>query len=152
MKKIQFSLLILLFVGLFLGSCALYQEMKNKQDHINRTDSPNIEEQIESDVVLTVPVINTVISSPVTISGKARGNWFFEASLPIEIIDSTGKVLGQGPAQAQSNWMTADYVDFLAEISFNVPETEKGFILIKKDNPSGLPEYDASIAIPVFFK
>jgi hypothetical protein len=151
-KKVNILWLTILFVALFLGSIALYSEMKNKQDYSNWINTSNTNDQLESDVVLTVPVPNTLINSPVTISGKAKGNWFFEASLPIEIINSNGEIIGQGSAQAQGDWMTTEYVNFTATISFTKPVTQKGFIIIKKDNPSGLSEHDASVAVPIFFQ
>jgi hypothetical protein len=48
--------------------------------------------------------------------------------------------------------MTENYVPFAATVTFTEPATENGFIFLKKDNPSGLPENDASIAIPITFQ
>ena len=49
------------------------------------------------------------------INGSAKGNWFFEASLPITIEDEQGNVLETFTAQAQEDWMTKDYVEFNGE-------------------------------------
>jgi hypothetical protein len=87
-----------------------------------------------------------------TVTGKAKGNWYFEANLPVTLKDSNGKVLAQVGAQAQGEWMTEDYVNFTAVLNFPTPTTEFGVLLIEKDNPSGLPENDASYAIPVRFR
>jgi hypothetical protein len=44
-------------------------------------------------------------------------------------------------------------VPFQANLDFTIPENlERGYLVISKDNPSGLPEYDASFKIPVKFK
>lgn len=97
--------------------------------------------------------INVPVSPPFTIYGKARGNWYFEASFPIEIVDEKGKVIFQGYAQATDDWMTTEFVPFEAQVSFKVPEGVKsGKIILRKDNPSGLPENDDSIEIPVIFE
>jgi len=91
------------------------------------------------------------IISPVTIKGKARGSWFFEASFPVKLLDAKGKVLGRGIAQAQSDWMTNDFVPFVAELKFSKPTTAEGSLILSKDNPSGLPANDNKIIIPVTF-
>ena len=96
---------------------------------------------------------SAAISSPVTITGEARGQWYFEASFPIVLVDQDGKVTAEGHAQALSDWMTTDFVPFEAKIEFTKPPYGKsGMLMLKKDNPSGLPENDAAIEIPVSFK
>lgn len=101
--------------------------------------------------IVVSPVVGSVIKSPVTIQGKARGTWFFEGSLPIEITDSHNIVIAKAPAQADGEWMTTDYVNFSVTIPFSTKQPF-GFIVIKKDNPSGLPENDAQFKIPVMFE
>jgi spore germination protein GerM len=48
-------------------------------------------------------------------------------------------------------WMTEEYVPFEATLSFNPPQTETGTLILSKDNPSGLPEHDDELRIPVRF-
>lgn len=97
------------------------------------------------------PASNATVSSPLTITGEARGNWYFEASFPIRIEDANGNVLGQHYATAQGDWMTEDFVPFQAELSFTVSATQTGTLILEKDNPSGLPENDDELRIPVQF-
>jgi len=104
-------------------------------------------------IVLTQPKNGERISSPVTIEGMARGNWFFEASFPIVIVNWDGLIIGEGIAQAQDEWMTAEYVPFKAEITFIKPTVkDNGWIILRKDNPSGLPEHDDAFEVPIFFR
>lgn len=91
------------------------------------------------------------IQSPLIVSGQARGNWFFEASFPIKILDKDGKVIGQGHAEAQAEWMTGNFVPWKAVISFIAPASGKGEVVFMKDNPSGLPEHDAEVRLTVLF-
>jgi hypothetical protein len=100
---------------------------------------------------VSLPAVNQVVGSPLSIEGEARGTWYFEASFPIKIVDANGKVLGSAIAQAQSDWMTEDFVPFKAQLSFSVPSTETGILIFKKDNPSGLPEHDDELQIPIRF-
>lgn len=92
------------------------------------------------------------VTSPLVIMGEARGNWFFEASFPVVMTDTAGNVLGQGIAQAKSDWMTTEFVPFEATLTFSVPAgMTQGILLLKKDNPSGLPEHEDALQIPVQF-
>jgi spore germination protein GerM len=86
------------------------------------------------------------------IEGQARGSWYFEASFPIKLLDSSGKELAVTIAQAQSDWMTADFVPFKAVINLSVlPEINEGILVFQKDNPSGLPKNDKEVRVPVYF-
>lgn len=98
-----------------------------------------------------VPLSNVLVQSPLVVKGEARGNWYFEASFPVKIIDANGQVLGQVPAQAQGDWTTTDFVPFLATLQFATSTTETGTVVFQKDNPSGLPANDKSVSIPVYF-
>lgn len=105
---------------------------------------------------LTTPLPNETITSPLTIKGEARGNWFFEASFPVVVTDSDGLVIGQGAAHADGDWMTTDFVSFTATIEFKTStsttaERNNGSLILKKDNPSGLPEHDDALEIPIKF-
>jgi len=109
--------------------------------------------QYKDFVILTNPIAGDYITSPVIIEGKARGVWFFEASFPIIIVDWDGLIIGQGIAQAQSEWMTTDYVPFRAEILFIKSAVKNnGWIILKKDNPSGLSQNDDAFEVPIVFR
>jgi len=91
-----------------------------------------------------------LVESPVTISGEARGYWFFEASFPVVLVDWDGEIIAEGIATAGGDWMTEEFVPFTATLSFEVPELGvDGTLIFKKDNPSGLPENDDALEIPV---
>ena len=91
------------------------------------------------------------IKSPFILKGQARGNWFFEASFPYELKDGNGMVLASGPVQAQGNWMTTNFVPFSLTLTFPTPVTATGTLILKKDNPSGEPQNDDQLVIPVTF-
>jgi hypothetical protein len=111
----------------------------------------------KSDLIrVTSPMPNDTITSPLTVKGEARGTWFFEASFPVILEDSNGSVIGQIPAHADGDWMTENFVPFTATIEFKTPTTtagaqNNGTLVLKKDNPSGMPEKDDSLEIPVNF-
>ncbi|OGH88518.1 MAG: hypothetical protein A3J93_04620 [Candidatus Magasanikbacteria bacterium RIFOXYC2_FULL_42_28] len=103
-------------------------------------------------IVVTTPMPNTVVTSSLLIEGRARGTWFFEASFPISIIDANGKFLGTHYGEAEGEWMTREFVPFHATLTFSTPTTERGTLILHNDNPSGLPENDDEIRIPVMFE
>lgn len=102
-------------------------------------------------IILESPLPHGTVRSPLTITGKARGNWYFEASFPAKLYDANRTLLAQVPAQAQSEWMTTDYVPFVATLTFNTPITPTGILVLEKDNPSGLSEYADQLEVPVTF-
>ncbi len=109
---------------------------------------------------VTSPAANALVTSPLSVAGEARGTWYFEASFPVELLDAQHhEILNAGgyqvaafAAQAQGDWMTENFVPFTATLDFTPPATDTGFLVLKKDNPSGLPEHEASIEVPVRFR
>lgn len=103
-------------------------------------------------IIISSPKTKDVISSPAVVSGKAKGNWFFEGVFPVKIYDANDKLLGEGPAHFEGEtWMTEEFVNFKGEIGFKKPTTETGYIIFKNDNPSGLPEHDESFKLQINF-
>lgn len=100
-------------------------------------------------ITVDLPRIGAMMGKRFSVTGKARGSWFFEASFPVQVLDNNGNVLARGSAQAQGDWMTSDFVSF--KVDLVVPDSYSGpvTLVLKKDNPSGLPEHDASILFPV---
>ncbi len=98
------------------------------------------------------PRPNQPISSPLYISGEARGSWFFEASFPVKLLDKNDNLLATGIAQAQDEWMTENFVPFTATLEFDSNDFQSGILILVKDNPSGLPENDDQLIVPVKFE
>lgn len=116
------------------------------------TGTPMVAPALRDDsLVVDTPLPNAIVSSPLTISGRARGEWYFEASFPVKIVDAKGKQLGIVQAQAQGEWMTTDYVPFTTQLPFSIPSTPTGTLILEKDNPSGLPEHANQLDIPIRF-
>lgn len=103
-------------------------------------------------IVIESPLPDQVIKSPVTVRGRARGSWFFEASFPVSIVDASGEELARVPVMTAEEWMTTDFVEFSGQVTFKEPFTDIGKIVFEKDNPSGLPEHDRKFEMPVRFQ
>ena len=81
--------------------------------------------------------------------GEARGNWYFEASFPIEVRDAAGNVIATGIAQAQGDWMTENFVPFVATVQIPANYIDEAVLVLMNDNPSGMPENARSISFPI---
>lgn len=102
-------------------------------------------------IIIESPKAYEKISSPLSIKGKARGTWFFEADFPVRLFDENGEEWAVAIARAKTDWMTEDFVEFEAELIFSTPADPKGYIVFEKDNPSGLPEHADELIMPITF-
>lgn len=152
-----FSALVMMLILAFVIS---FSQLKNEYSqeavmpvirHIERAESTSTAIRIPDDLKLNNFKMEEVISSPFSIEGSARGSWFFECSFPVKVLDQSGKELGVGVAQAQSDCLTSDFVPFKATVMFTRPTSSVGSLVLQKDNPSGLPENDQKVILPVKF-
>jgi hypothetical protein len=109
-------------------------------------------------IQLNQPQKNSVVTSPLLIQGRARGQWYFEGTFHIVLTDWDGKIIAETNAEADGNWMTEAFVPFGAEIQFESPYKNgdpdfmrNGSLILQKANPSGLPENDDALEITVRF-
>jgi hypothetical protein len=156
MKKRYLLLLVIVIFGamfwlLFKNASA--PVLEDKVTDTKDTLAPEVAPAQKDDLItVESPLPGSMISSPLLIRGKARGNWYFEASFPVELVDAVGTVLAVGHATAQGEWMTSEYVPFTATLNYTAPVNvsgTKGFLILRKDNPSGEARFDNSLSIPV---
>ena len=103
-------------------------------------------------VIVTYPSPHQTIGQEFTLIGKARGTWYFEASFPVTLIGENKEVLTQGIATAVGDWMTTEFVPFKVTLKIATPYVGKATLILRKDNPSGLPQNDASFLVPVIIQ
>ena len=115
------------------------------------TTTPPTSTSTNAMIRVTSPSNNASVASPLTVTGEARGGWYFEASFPIKVLDASGRELGVSYAQAQGEWMTNNFVPFRGTVTFATSTTPTGILVLMKDNPSGLPENDAEVRVPIRF-
>lgn len=175
--KIILYLLIAIILTCMATSCIILDRFRatseesdvdiNEQDTAageEETDATNTEagtsedkEIDESDmlsdlIIVTAPLPDQLITSPLIITGEARGTWFFEANFPVSLLDSNENVLALHYAETEEEWMTEDFISFTATIEFDDPQTATGFLVLDKNNPSDIREHDAQLIIPVRFE
>ncbi len=119
----------------------------------NKTFAQDIGNGLEyrDEIEVEKPLPNQKIESPITISGKARGMWFFEGVMNAKVFDSTNKHLADVILTARDEWMTEDFVPFSGTAEFVRPENPKGRVVIQNANPSGMEENQKELIIPVTF-
>ncbi len=148
MKK---TLLIIIVLIIAAAGAAAWWQLTKKE-----TPAPVLNPSATKDdlIRLNSPRPNQTIQSPLVITGEARGNWFFEASFPVVLVNWDGLIIAQGIATAKSDWMTTEYVPFEAKLDFTIDKntySNRGALILKKDNPSGLPEHDNALEVPIIF-
>lgn len=108
-------------------------------------------EKVSDKIKVENPLPNIEVNSPLKLKGQARGNWFFEATAPVQILDKDGKTLGESFVRTDENWMTSDFVSFSGTIKFDAPSDERGYVVFWRANPSGKPENKEFYKLPVIF-
>ncbi len=107
----------------------------------------------DSLVRVATPAPGDTVTSPLLVSGEARGMWFFEASFPVRVLDAEGRELVVTYATAGSDWMTREFVPFTSTVTFVSPAAgSAGTLVLVKDNPSGETRLDDERRIPIVFR
>ncbi|MDO8592815.1 MAG: GerMN domain-containing protein [bacterium] len=130
------SLIIIFLLIIFAGAWAYFNSKKISQP----PSAP-------AEIIVDSPRPNQTVASPFLLKGKARGNWYFEASFPVRLLDDRDKELLVVPVQAKGDWMTADYVPFEQLVAYHISATTSAVLVLQNDNPSGLPELAKEIRV-----
>ncbi|MEM7022274.1 MAG: Gmad2 immunoglobulin-like domain-containing protein [Pseudomonadota bacterium] len=100
-------------------------------------------------IVVDSPLPGTAASSPLTIRGRARGNWYFEGDFPIVLRGPSDQVLARSFASALGPWMVDGFVPFEGSLDFEPGHDDTGVLVLEKDNPSEDRSLDARLEVPV---
>ncbi len=143
-SKYARTLILIAIIILIAGIVFLY---------VSKTEEEPVPEPVQNELIrVSYPKAGDTVTSPFTVRGEARGQWYFEASFPVVLVDWDGRIIAQGIATAQSDWMTTDFVPFTATLTFDTKEkrySNRGALILQKSNASGLPEHDDALEIPI---
>lgn len=114
--------------------------------------TPRIKEANRNLIRLHSPEPGSLVSSPIVLSGEARGYWFFEADAPVFLYDAEGGEIANSFISADGEWTTEDFVSFEGRLEFGAPETDAGTLVFRNANASGDVERDIQLRIPVRFE
>jgi hypothetical protein len=107
--------------------------------HIN-TNAP-----VQPDTVFE----NSLIPQIFSITGLARGDWFFDTGFfYIRVVDGKGQLMMRSRAYPTKNGTSTELVPFTAWLSFDPPETATGTLIFEKVISSST---DERLIIPVRF-
>lgn len=149
MKK---GLLFIILVVAIIAGIYVYQN-KIQPTIVENEPAEENENDVSDLIAVDAPVAQASVTSPLAVSGRARGMWFFEAIAPVVVIDANGNRIGEGYVTAEGDSMTEEFVPFSGSIAFTVPagDEQTGTVVFQRSNPSGLPENDQAVEIPVTF-
>ena len=150
MNRIILFIIVLSVIGAVFLTLGI-RILENGSPTLPNSVVPLPDKNLSDLIILEKPLPNQLINNNLTITGRAKGYWFFEASFPIKVYDDNGIEIGVVVAQADGEWMTEDFVDFHAVLKFSKPTTETGTLVLEKDNPSGLAENSAELRVPIRF-
>ncbi len=159
-KKALIIIGLVLLLAVYFSKFSKYEQSAEPMNNenitnqpINPTESgaPVVNDTAEL-IIIDAPQPDEVITSPYTVTGRARGSWFFEATFPVSLrYGNESTEIVETFATADGDWMTEEFVPFSATIEFPTATIDIGEITFMKSNPSGLPENDMSVTVPVKF-
>lgn len=109
-------------------------------------------EPTQEEIIIDLPKENEKVKSPLKISGKAKGNWFFEAEFTAELYDKNDNFMGKAILVAKDEWMTENFVSFEGVLEFSGYQTDFGKLYFLSNNASGLPEHQKIFQMSVQFE
>lgn len=142
--------IVLIIVVIILAGVAINATVKNgstvkiPENTIAREVLGN-----KSDLVSFSILPNSKVHGTVSYTGVIKGGYFFEGNILVNVLGANKNVLKRGNAMATGEWMTAGPVNFGGSVDFSGLQKGPAYIEIHNDNPSGLPEHDKSVLIPV---
>lgn len=98
---------------------------------------------------VTAPLYGQHSKTPLTVTGIAPNDWFFEASFPATLVDENNETLAQAPAQAQTDWTVKGPVPFKAELNFLVLQETRATLVLQEDMPGENNSTPREVRIPV---
>ena len=163
MKKVNFLIIIVALILIFLSWLivqAVFKYTMDSNQHSGEGTYTGPKKELILDacykdlICLETPLMGENIISPLVVRGRARGVWFFEGDFPLVLTNWDGLIVAEGYATANGDWMTEKYVDFEGVLEFDVDlsVSNRGSLILQKDNPSGLLENDDALEVLIFFK
>jgi Immunoglobulin-like domain of bacterial spore germination len=159
MKKIIIPTIIILVIVILMALVFDWGRRGNESIMLSQNVAATGTTELNSNSTSSMPIVvdypkdNQEVSSPIKITGKATGNWFFEATFPIKLVDADGNIVASTTGRALTDWATTSFVNFSAELDYNnASSSGPALIILSNDNPSGNPDLSKSIYIPVTLK
>ena len=100
-------------------------------------------------VYIANPGHNSSISTPLTVTGAARGYWYSSTgTFPVILANANGVIIAKGTAQALTTTATNDLVTYTANLIYSFqPSNSQGTLIIKSGGAK-----DMTASMTVFFQ
>jgi germination protein M len=95
-------------------------------------------------ILVVSPAMGETVSNPVTVSGSAN---VFEANVTVEIVDSSGRVVGETFTTATCG--TGCRGTFSVTVPYEVKTAQRGTIIVHDDDAAGTGQPPHEVKIPV---
>lgn len=122
-------------------AAAIQADQKSKTEHTSKNGQL---------VMITSPLANSQVTSPLEITGTVPGNWFHEGIFDIVLENSSGTVINKTTAEMIGSDQTKP-ANFKARLAWDSQETGNGILRLNRSNPSGLQANSDQVEIAVKF-
>lgn len=139
-SKLNTALLSILIILMIIALRFMYHNKATYLPAINEKEvSSSMMEGNKEDLASFSIKPNQEVSGLIKSTGTISGGYFFEGSMPIQILDENKNKTNYGPEHANSttDWMTAGPVSFSVDFDFTKIPKGKYYIKIIQDDPSG---------------
>lgn len=85
--------------------------------------------------IVDAPAPGARVTSPLTITGTAPGNWYFENQFPVRLVDAQGAVIAEAPATPRVSWTDPGDKEFDATLTFSVTADTPATLVLEEDMP-----------------
>jgi hypothetical protein len=143
MKRTIFIVLVIIVV---IWISTLFSDAFENNIDIKPTDQSNV-------ILVSTPIKNSEVDSPLKVAGRARSDWFYEGTFPIFVYDSYDNLIAESHVSAQGDLVNDEFVKFVGDVQFsNYIKGANGTLVLRKNFAPGATVYDEHISIPVIFK
>ena len=154
MRRLCLSIILLCsaaFVVWYIQTHLVEYKKVGQNTHASTPSTEQTTSSLHDTITVLEPLRHSHVLSPLVISGRARGSWFFEAVAPVTLLDAHGTILGTGTIRALQPWTTENFISFVGTLTYRPSTTPGGTLILKNDNPSGDPGREKELDIPVVF-
>ena len=104
---------------------------------------------LSASVSVSSPLPNASVGKTFTVEGVAPNGWYNEAVFPIQVRDGDDDLIASGQGMAESDWTVSGPVRFHATIRLSQTYSGPADLILLRDNPSGLPQNEDEVTIPI---
>jgi hypothetical protein len=100
-------------------------------------------------IMVTSPRPHQCVTSPLSVEGRAKGDWISDGSISMTLIDDQGNQIASGTAQTQGDWQSKQqknqFVFFTGKLDFSVNKTTKAKLVLVSSGQTGAGTQTGSV-------